>query len=253
MQQVFHGPVHIWAPHGDASPENCCKPKQMPKMSRFLQAENESAEAHAQAAFWSCAKSPFCLLSVRTPYVRVLCHEGPLDQDPQHGPWWCSPQGTSHDTYPDSSNWFEFNPIYFYGHYISLDDQRMSKKQREQKVEVDVLSLSSKSCANESEKSSSSQESDTSPIKHRLRPSTKRRHIVFHDSDDSNSDKSSKHKRTPDSESPPAKGGQGFDSDALELENAESSRSLQVLKPPKQLQQILMHVCRAHHFLASTL
>jgi hypothetical protein len=135
---------------------------------------------------------------------------------------------------------------------ISLDDQRMSKKQREQKMEVDVFSLSSNSSANDSKKSPSSNDSDTSPIKQRLRTSKKRRHIIFSDDDDSQSDNSSrpKQKRTPDSDSRQAKGGEGFDSDALEFENEDSSRSFQVLKPPKQLQQILMHVCSSNPYLS---
>ena len=118
-------------------------------------------------------------------------------------------------------------------------------------MEVDVFSLSSNSCANDSKKSPSSNDSDTSPIKQRLRTSTKRRHIIFSDDDDSQSDNSSqpKQKRTPDSDSRQAKGGEGFDSDALEFENEDSSRSLQVLKPPKQLQQILMHVCSSNPYL----
>jgi hypothetical protein len=127
----------------------------------------------------------------------------------------------------------------------------MSKKQREQKMQVDVFSLSSNSSADDSKKSPSSNHSDTSPIKQRLRASTKRRHIKFIDDDDSQSDNSSrpKQKRTPESDSRQAKGGQGFDSDGLEFENADSSRSLQVLKPPKQLQQILMHVCSSNPYL----
>ena len=134
---------------------------------------------------------------------------------------------------------------------ISLDEQRMSKKQREQKMEVGVLSLSSNSSADDSKQSPSSNDSDTSPIKQRLRTSTKRRHIFFRDDDDSQSDNSSqpKQKRTPDSDSRQAKGGEGFDSDALEFENEDSSRSFQVLKPPKQLQQILMHVCSSNPYL----
>jgi hypothetical protein len=121
-----------------------------------------------------------------------------------------------------------------------LDEQRMPKKKREQKMDVEVFSLSPNSSAagDESDKSPSSKEAqdDTSPITKRLRPSTKRRHIIFKDDDDSASaDEVSSRKRqnTPDSESCPAKGVLGFDSDSLEFETGEPSGSLQVLKPSK--------------------
>ena len=76
LQQAIQSLFDNAAPFGSASP---CKRVQVLEVPCCVQAENESSKAYAKASFCKRTAS-FHLFFVCTDHVRVLCHEGALDQ-----------------------------------------------------------------------------------------------------------------------------------------------------------------------------
>ena len=132
----------------------------------------------------------------------------------------CKARQMSHKVIPETGLSFKLF-IYNFLHN-STEAQRMTKKQLNQKVNVEVLSLSSHSSAiggDDSRISSPESQTDTSnnaKWEMQLRRGTKRRLVIYNDDDSDSEDHARKKRKSPSSSDAPAPG-TGFDSDALEF------------------------------------